>query len=158
MRLENIQLTAHFSLYEMLGSQYATRHEIVEQFNPPLSVVDSLKALCENILEPLRAKIGQPIEISSGYRCERLNKAVGGAATSQHVLGQAADLKFHVMDNEYLFQKIIEMDLPFDQLIREGGTKDNPDWVHVSFSNRHRKQILVADFATGKAVYKPYNS
>ena len=81
------------------------------------------------------------IIVSSGYRCPELNKAVGGARTSQHTLGQAADI--HTKSNskesnKQLFELIKQLKLPFDQLINEY----NYSWVHVSYSNRNRRQIL----------------
>ena len=79
--------------------------------------------------------------IKSGYRCPKLNKAVGGARTSQHTLGQAADI--HTKSNskesnKQLFELIKQLKLPFDQLINEY----NYSWIHVSYSNRNRRQIL----------------
>ena len=135
-------LSPHFSLAEMLESQTARRKGITEQFSPPAEVIENLKALCTHILEPLRIEIGKPIGISSGYRCAKLNRAIGGAKKSQHVLGQAADLKATWMTHASLFHTIQEMKLPFDQLIWEYGTKEEPAWVHVSYGERHRRQVL----------------
>ena len=137
-----MQLSPHFSLLEMLESQTARRKAIAEQFTPPQEVIDNLKALCEHILEPLRVAVGKSIHINSGYRRDKLNKAVGGAKTSQHLMGQAADLKPTGMTHAQLFHKIQELNLPFDQLIWEYGTKEEPAWVHVSYGPRMRKQVL----------------
>ena len=79
--------------------------------------------------------------MTSGYRCGRLNKAVGGAAKSQHMYGQAADIRTvsdKPSDNKKLFDLIRELKLPYDQLIDEY----NYNWVHVSYSSRNRRQIL----------------
>jgi len=135
-------LSPHFTLAEMLESQTARRKAIAEQFTPPQEVIDNLKALCEHILEPLRVAVGKSIHINSGYRCAKLNRAVGGAKNSQHVLGQAADLKPTGMTHAQLFHKIQELNLPFDQLIWEYGTTKEPAWVHVSFGPRNRRQVL----------------
>jgi len=134
-----MKLSKNFTLAEMLESQTARRHGIDEQFMPPAKVVDNLQALVKNILQPLRDKVG-PISVSSGYRCKRVNTIIKGAASSQHLTGQAADIKG--ANNKALFDAIIEMKLPFDQLIWEFGTKANPAWVHVSFGPRNRRQVL----------------
>ena len=136
-----MQLTPHFSLNEMLKSQTASRLKIAEQFNPSPEVIENLRLLCEKILEPLRSECGA-ITINSGYRSPKTNRAVGGAATSQHLLGQAADIESVSFKNKLLFKKIQELNLPFDQLIWEYGTKTEPEWVHVSFGPRNRRQIL----------------
>ncbi len=137
-----MNLTPHFTLSEMLASQAATRLKIAEQFSPDENVIANLKALCTNILEPLRDDIGFSLHISSGYRCPRLNKAIGGSKTSQHMVGEAADIQCHGTTNEQLFDRIQKLKLPFDQLIWEYGTKKEPAWVHVSYSSRNRRQVL----------------
>lgn len=135
-------LTENFYLAEMLESGTARRKGIQEQFNPPEDVVNNLQQLCINILQPLRDYIG-PISVSSGYRCPRLNKAVNGAKNSQHLSGEAADIKgVGQTTNKELYDAIIELNLPFDQLIWEYGTNENPSWVHVSYGPRNRRQKL----------------
>lgn len=131
-----------FTLDEMLRSQTATRFNITEQFTPPANVVDNLQTLCEKILDPLRENLNKPIRISSGYRSPKTNAKVGGAKNSQHLTGQAADLEAIGYTNAEIFNAIKNSDLPFDQLIWEYGSKDEPAWVHVSWSNKPRKQIL----------------
>lgn len=138
-----MKLSPNFTLEEMLESQTARRKGIAEQFTPPPEVIANLKALCKNILQPLRDAIGGPIKISSGYRCPRLNKAIGGAKNSQHMAGEAADIQgLNGMTNKQLFNKIKQLGLPFDQMIWEFGNDQNPAWVHVSFGPRHRRQII----------------
>lgn len=138
-----MKLSANFTLEEMLESQTARRKGINEQFTPPEVVVANLRALCKNILQPLAEAVGKPIKISSGYRCQRLNKSVGGSTTSQHMIGEAADIQaISGMTNKQLFDKIKQLNLPFDQLIWEFGNDKNPAWVHVSFGPRNRKQII----------------
>ncbi len=137
-----MKLSPNFSLEEMLESQTARRKGIAEQFTPPPEVVTNLKALCKNILQPLRDTLGGPIKISSGYRCPRLNKAIGGAKNSQHMAGEAADIQGIGMTNKQLFNKIKQLGLPFDQMIWEFGNDQNPAWVHVSFGPRNRRQII----------------
>lgn len=138
-----MDLTNHFTLEEMLASQYASRNSIKEQFAPPIQVIDNLKELCENILQPLRGQVGA-IHVSSGYRCEAVNKSIGGKPNSQHLTGMAADIQYPSLSNAYIFHKIIEMNLPFDQLIWEFGNEESPAWVHVSYNPNKapRKQVL----------------
>lgn len=131
-----MQLTNNFSLEELTRSADASKQKIANK--PSVNEISNLKALAENILQPLRDAVGV-ISISSGYRSEALNKAVGGAATSQHLLGQAADFKCADMAKAYAY---IKENLPFDQLIWEFGDDKQPAWVHVSFSPRHRKQLI----------------
>lgn len=149
-----MNLTKNFTLEELLASDYATRHDIKEQFNPAKKIIENLESLSENILQPLREEVGSII-ISSGYRCDAVNKGIGGALLSQHSLGQAADIKY-THGNYWLFNKIIEMNLPFDQLIWEFGTDKEPEWVHVSYSDKNRKQVLKAKKNNGKSIYEPY--
>lgn len=129
----------YFTIKELTKSTTATRLKIDN--TPSQEIKENLEALVENILDPLREEYGEPIIVTSGYRCEKLNAAVGGVKTSQHRLGQAADIRT-VSDkpesNKKLFDLIISMKLPYDQVIDEYGY----DWIHVSYSPRHRRQIL----------------
>jgi zinc D-Ala-D-Ala carboxypeptidase len=134
-------LSQHFSLAEMVESATARRLQIKEQFTPSPQIVNNLTLLCTNLLEPLRQKVGA-IVVTSGYRCPRVNKAVGGVVTSQHLLGQAADIYAINISKAALFETIKQSNLPFDQLIWEYGTQLEPAWVHVSFSTKPRRQIL----------------
>lgn len=129
----------YFTINELMASSMAKRKGIDN--TPDATVRANLTALVANILDPLREAYGKPIVVSSGYRSPKLNKAVGGAAKSQHVTGQAADI--HTLsdtpaDNKKLYDLILKLKLPFDQLINEY----NFNWVHVSFSPRNRRQIL----------------
>lgn len=134
-----MKLSPNFTLAEMLASQTATRKGITEQFNPPASVVANLKFVANNLLEPVRAKIG-PLKISSGYRSPLTNKAVGGAKNSQHLTGEAVDIDLgSIAANKQLFDFIRKSGLEFDQLINEY----NFSWVHVSLKREgNRKQVL----------------
>lgn len=129
----------YFSIAELTKSSTAIKKKINN--TPTKEVENNLNQLIDNILDPLREAWGQPIIVGSGYRCEALNKAVGGAAHSQHKLGQAADIHTKsdlAEDNKKLFELIKQLKLPFDQLINEY----NYSWVHVSYSHRNRRQIL----------------
>ncbi len=89
-----IKLSENFSLRELLWSDTAARDPelLQEQLNPPEEVVTRLAYLTQKVLQPLRDEIGWPIRVNSGYRCKTLNERVKGSATSQHLLGEAADL------------------------------------------------------------------
>ena len=129
----------YFSIAELTKSSTAIKKKINN--TPTKEIENNLNQLIDNILDPLREAWGQPIIVSSGYRCEALNKAVGGAASSQHKLGQAADIHAKsdsMEDNKKLFELIKQLKLPFDQLINEY----NYNWMHVSYSPRNRRQIL----------------
>jgi hypothetical protein len=106
---------------------------------PNSEIVKNLKQLVEYILDPLRERYKKPIYVNSGYRCDALNKAVGGSKNSSHLYGLAADITAgSPEENKILFELIQELDLPFQQLIDE----KNFSWIHVSFSNNPKKQIL----------------
>ena len=129
----------YFSIAELTKSDTARKKKINNY--PTEQIESNLNQLIDNILDPLREASRQPIIVSSGYRCPELNKAVKGAKSSQHVLGQAADI--HTKSNskesnKELFDLIKQLKLPFDQLINEY----NYSWIHVSYSPRNRKQIL----------------
>jgi hypothetical protein len=138
-----------FTLQEFTVSQTATRRGIPN--DPPEDVIDSIRALCSKVLDPLRRKLGKPIVVSSGYRSPELNEAIGGAASSQHCKGEAADIICPGVEVSDLVNAIREMDLPFDQLIHEG------TWVHVSYSKRNRRQVLKARFGPIGVTYGPLN-
>lgn len=154
-----MQLSKNFSLSELLKSETAKRFDYKEQFNPPYLIRENLKDLCENILQPLRSYLMTPIIISSGYRCERLNKRIGGAKNSDHMYGRAADINgTNGHTNRDLFNAAISLGLPFDQLIAEyPDSQGEPDWIHISYNpERDRRQILVAKKVNGRTVYENY--
>ena len=129
----------YFTIKELTKSDVAKRNKINN--TPTQQEEANLVALVENILDPLREAYGKPIIVTSGFRCERLNKLVKGSKTSQHRFGQAADIRTvedTIEENKKLFDLIQKLNLPYDQLIDEY----NYDWVHVSYSPRNRKQIL----------------
>jgi len=145
----NIQFTKNFSLHELLLTSHRKFDE--EQYNPPTEVIENLRALCVNILQPVRDALGSPVNLNSGYRCPSLNRSIGGAKNSQHMTGHAADIIDLNNGNEKLFKKIKELNLPFDQMIDEFGFR----WVHVSYDPvRSRRQILQAvKNGRGQTVY-----
>lgn len=128
----------YFTIRELCQSHTAAVQHIDN--TPPAAVRRNLEALTDNILDPLREAYGKPVNVSSGYRCPRLNKAVGGVRNSQHLTGHAADLTAgSPTQNKKLFRLIQTLGLPFDQLIDER----NYRWVHVSYDpTRNRRQVL----------------
>lgn len=137
-----MQLTANFSLAELT----VTGRNMPNV--PNEAEVASLRSLAEMILQPLRDALGKPVRVNSAFRSEAVNRAVGGTATSQHRLGQAADIHVPGMTSVELAKKIVALGLPFDQVIEEFGS-----WVHVSYGPRHRRQQLSAVKRSGKTVY-----
>jgi len=119
---------------------------------PTMKEVENLEFLVDLILDPAREKLGKPITISSGFRSQAVNKAVGGVSSSQHTKGEAADLI--CSDNKKLFE-IIRQQEKFDQLIWEYGTDIEPAWVHVSVTKygRNRREVLRCKTINGKASY-----
>ena len=151
-----MNLSAHVSLAEFCHSDTAKRQGIDNTIVDPVHLA-SAKLLCEKVFEPIRAHFKVPIHISSGYRSNALNRAIKGANSSQHCMGQAMDIdadKYGGISNKEIFD-YIRMNLEWDQLIWEFGTDDNPDWVHVSFGPRNRKQILRAVKSKKGTLYKP---
>jgi hypothetical protein len=87
------KLAPNFTLEELLQSEAAERDPALraQQYDPPPGVVEDLRYLCQTTLQPIRDRLGFPIGITSGYRCDEVNRQVKGSATSQHRFGQAAD-------------------------------------------------------------------
>jgi uncharacterized protein YcbK (DUF882 family) len=129
----------YFTLDELTVSDTAQRKGIDN--TPDAIAVANLKALVENILDPLRSAYGRPITVTSGYRSNRLNTAVGGAVGSQHMSGQAADITVGTAaQNKALYELIQRLKLPYDQLI---SAKYKYGWVHVSYDpKRNRRQVF----------------
>lgn len=128
----------YFTMKELTKSSTADKLGIDNTPTPEASV--ALSNLVTHVLDPLREMYGKPITVNSGYRCTKLNAAVGGAKTSQHMRGEAADITAgSKTENKKLFE-LIRDNLPFDQLIDES----NYSWVHVSYvsTSKNRKQIL----------------
>jgi len=153
-----MQISKHLSLAEVSRSETAKRKGINN--TPTGEHLENFKKLAENVFEKIREHFGVPIHISSGYRSNELNKAIGGSATSQHCSGEAIDIDMdgsaHGVTNAQVFNYIKD-NLQFDQLIWEFGNDTNPDWVHVSYEStgKQRKQILKAVKSGGKTAYIP---
>ena len=138
----NTNVTMHFTMEELYASATATAKGINNK--PSVQQMINLVYLCAYVLEPLRVAMNEPIKIGSGFRCQQLNKAVGGVYNSQHMKGQAADLCIDGdLQKGRKWFNYIKNHLPFDQLIWEHNSKGTY-WVHVSFvypdfgKNRHK--------------------
>jgi len=152
-----MKLSENLDLSEITRSESAKRNGISN--TPTPEHIENLKALAENIFQPIRDHFKKPIRISSGYRSKELNAKVGGSATSQHSKGQAIDLDNDGTDitNRQIFD-FVKDNLPFDQLIYEFGDDDNPNWVHISYNRngQQRGQVLKAYKLNGQTKYFPY--
>lgn len=147
-----MQLSKNFQLGEFLRSQTAARLGIDNGIEPGSAVEVNLAALAARLLQPIRDGLG-PVHVTSGYRCPALNKAIGGAATSAHSYGRAADIVVTGHSPHAVCAWVIRQCLPFDQLIHEFG-----QWTHIAIpreANKARREILTASRLAGKTVYRP---
>jgi hypothetical protein len=152
-----MKLSEHLSLSEVIRSESAKRNGISNM--PTGEHIANFMLLAEKIFEPIREHFGVPIHISSGYRSKELNAKIGGSATSQHCKGQAIDIDMDGSTNGVTNADVfnyIKDNLPYDQMIWEFGNENNPDWVHVSYVEKPRKQILKAFKMNGATKYFPY--
>jgi len=142
-------LSTNFTLEELTFSQTAARLGIVNVPDP--DQIQGLRDLCTHVLQPLRDALALPISVSSGFRCPALNRAVYGASDSQHLLGRAADLQCFALSTAEFFRRTVALNLPFDQMIFEGGP--HAVWVHISYNaSGSRGQILRATFPPAGGV------
>jgi zinc D-Ala-D-Ala carboxypeptidase len=147
-----MQLTKNFTLEELTRSSKAKALRIDNSPNP--EQLANLKALAENILQPLRYSLGFPINITSGLRVPALNAAVRGSKTSQHTKGEAVDIKVSGK-NKVIFDWIVN-NLDYDQIISEFPNESGePSWVHVSYKKNevNRNQKLKAIKQNGRTRY-----
>ncbi len=153
-----MKLSKNLTLAEVTKSATAKRKGISNE--PTIEDMENLKAIAQNIFQPLRDHFGCPIAVSSGYRSLDLNRAIGGSSTSQHCKGEALDIDcdiFGGLSNREVFE-FIKDHLIFDQLIWEFGNDSDPDWVHVSYKRigKNRGEILKAKRNKGKTYYEFY--
>ncbi len=135
-----------FNLEEFTVSQSAARAGIKNE--PTADVLKNIVELCK-VLDDYRRRSGKPVVITSGYRSPKVNKLVGGARTSQHVKGEAADFIVPGVPVAEVIRQIRSFGIVFDQLIDEFG-----EWVHISFRAKgNRGEVLVARKVKGKTVY-----
>lgn len=149
-----MKLSNRVTLDDLVYSETALKHGI-DNTPKNLEVIENLKALCVNVLEPVFEHFGGQPDITSGYRCRELNRRLGSSDTSQHCIGEAVD--FGIIDTDIRdIAHWVDQNLEYDHLIIE---KFNPDdlnkgWIHVSFkrSGDNRKQFQEFDGDTYKDV------
>ena len=148
-----MNLTANFTLAEMMKSDTALRHDMDN--TPGEAEIANLKTLCEKVLQPVRDHFQTGVKVNSGFRHPEVNAKVGGSKTSDHCKGQAADIEIPGIANADLAVWIMD-NLEYTQLILEFYTPGVPDsgWVHVSYDPANlKKQNLTAAKQGGKTVY-----
>ncbi|MGF6591176.1 D-Ala-D-Ala carboxypeptidase family metallohydrolase [Pseudomonas sp. 2835] len=137
-----MQLSAHFSLAEMITSETAARRGIDN--TPHAQIISNLERLCA-VLEEVRSLVGRPVRVSSGYRSLALNKAIGGSVRSAHTLGLAVDINVTGLAPRELARRIMDSEVMFDQLILE-----YDQWVHFGLSTQSpRRQVLTIRRGSG---------
>ncbi len=132
-----MKITEHFSIEEFEKSRVAQKNKIDNSV--PRELIPALTKLCVFVLEPVRELAGVPVRISSGYRCNALNYAVGSKNTSQHLKCEAADIVYPG-DTRHLFDKIKNSDIIFDQVIYE--KKGRLEWIHISYRDNPRRRAF----------------
>tara|TARA_R100001443_G_scaffold9125_2_gene18729 strand:+ start:1467 stop:1934 length:468 start_codon:yes stop_codon:yes gene_type:complete len=136
-----MRLSKNFVLSEMTRSDTAKRLGISNE--PTKKHLENMQRLVSNLIQPMRDKLG-PIRITSGYRSQALNRAIGGSTKSDHCRAMAADLQFWKdgkMCNKEIYDWVIESNLEFDQMINEFDFS----WIHLSLKEKeNRKQVLIA--------------
>jgi len=153
-------VSKYISYKEATNSETAKRRGISNI--PTQAQLENMKLVGVNVFDKIREHFNTPIFVSSMFRSEELNKAIGGSKTSQHCAnnGAAIDIdadRYGMVTNKEIFSYILN-NLEFDQLIWEFGNEDNPAWVHVSYKEKYnRNQILIAfKDESGKTKYKEY--
>ena len=143
-----MNLSENFTLAELIRTSTGLDN------TPNEEQIENLRLLCVNVLQPARDALG-PIKITSGFRAPAVNAKIGGASSSQHVKGQAADLMMSGGQKKLLDWIIANVE--FDQIISEfPDANGNPAWVHVSFAEgKNRMQKLKAIKSGGKTKYVP---
>lgn len=145
-----IRLSPSFMLDEFITSAEGERAGIDN--TPPPPVILQLKRLCTLALQPLRDELQRPVVISSGFRCPRLNRLIGGASDSAHMYGRAADVKVPGMHPKEVCAIVQRLRLPFDRLIYEG------TWTHIGIEDegaQPRGWVMTAHFGPGGTTYTP---
>ena len=148
------KISKHISYKEGVRSQTADRMGLDNI--PNADQLKCMKEIAEDLFEPLRKWVGGPIKITSMFRGEPVNTAIGGSKNSQHMKGQALDLDdtFGYKTNAEMYHYIKD-NLDFDQLIWEFGDDDNPNWIHVSYVTHrpNRKKLTIAKKVNGRTKY-----
>jgi zinc D-Ala-D-Ala carboxypeptidase len=141
-----------FSWAELCVSSAAARLGIDN--TPDEKARKNLASLVGSLLDPLRTALGRPIRVTSGFRTPAINEAVKGSPTSQHMLGEAADVKAEGLNASELLAAIVHSGIMFDQAI--GYDPERGGHVHLSFTTRrpNRREVLWAPASGG---YRPWS-
>lgn len=125
-----MKLSEHFTLSEFTRSATASAHGWTNE--PSQAEIEWLRYLCVKVLEPLRSQMGRPISISSGYRCPRLNAAVGGVTKSQHMYGQAADIRILSAEDGARIMIFLRQNPYVSKALYERSKSTGGRWIHVA--------------------------
>ena len=146
-------MTKNFTRGELIYSQTAVRRGIDN--TPNTEQEANLKELAENILQPIRNYLKEPLRVTSGFRSYKLNKAIGGARKSQHKEGKAADVVCKGRNAEIF--RYVKANLDFDQLIAEDWNGEDFTWIHISYNGENnRNQSLKMVREGNKVRYYPF--
>ena len=146
------KISKFISYRESVKSDYAKQKGIANK--PSEDDIANMVLLAENVFEPLREWVGEPIKVNSMFRSEELNSALKGSKTSSHLKGQAVDITSLGGKSNLEMFHYIKDHLDFDQLIWEFGVE--PKWLHVSYvsEKENRKQVLVTKRKNKYFTYK----
>lgn len=132
----------YFTIKELCKSNTAIKHKIN---NVPQQLQEqNLKFLIEEVLDPIREKFGKPINVSSGFRCEKLNKLVGGAKNSFHLKGCAADLYGKTNEQTKQIFKIAKELNKYSELFYENN--GSSIWVHIAYDKTSQKHLCIDNY------------
>jgi zinc D-Ala-D-Ala carboxypeptidase len=154
-----MKIGRYLTLAECIKSDTAIRKGIDN--TPQGNEVQAMIKVCAWVYDDLCEYFNCKIPITSFYRSEQLNRAIGGSASSQHCKGEAIDLDCDTLTsgltNKIIFN-YIKNNLTFDQLIYEFGSDNNPDWVHcsIAYEGQQRMQVLRATKIKSKTIYIPW--
>lgn len=142
-----MKISNYFTLDEFTKSEKASKLGIIEQYNPPISVVENLKKLAVNVADPIREKFGS-WSPTNGYRCAKLNELVGGAKSSRHLTGNAFDETF-IKDGKNISYEVFfwllenKATVKWTKIIWEKGDVNNPDWLHIEHVEGEKQRVFV---------------
>lgn len=141
-----MKISKYFSLEEFLKSETAARRGFLEQYKPTISVVNNLKKLAENVADPIREKFGA-WSPTCAYRCERLNKTVGGVQNSRHLTGNAFDETFfkegeNISSEVFFWLLANKKNVKWTKIIWEKGDVENPNWLHIEYVEGEKQRVF----------------
>jgi len=143
-------ISSHITFIEATYSEVALENFIDN--TPNELQLNNMILVAEKVFEPVRNYLNIPIHVNSFFRCEKLNKLIGGAKNSQHCTGQAIDISINPKMNKKIFDWINE-NLEFDQIINE----DNYTWIHISYALNNCRNMTLKSYkdTKGNTKYLP---